>query len=290
MVRTVLRGSVALLVALGGTLGFAGDPVNPREQLEAFNERIAAELEARNPDAATMFARADECRDDGQLETAAFLYARVREMEPEFVHASRRLCLSLLALERRDEAVDICRDAVALEESSENLAALALTLARSTRTVAATPGQLDEAEQLAERASTDYPDDFFSQTVLCEVAMIRFNLDHLRICTDHLERIAPNEVVTAYFGTILAIGEERQVEALESLARARELGMPEETYDYLSSAIGRVTAEKAGLKKRGRGPSASQVGAVVVLHLAVIALLWGGLRRRAVRRASTNEG
>ena len=30
MVRTVLRGSVALLIALGGTLGFAGDPVIDR--------------------------------------------------------------------------------------------------------------------------------------------------------------------------------------------------------------------------------------------------------------------
>jgi tetratricopeptide (TPR) repeat protein len=287
MERTVLRGSVALLLALCGALAFSAEPESPRDRLEAFNERIAAELKARNPDAAQMFSRADDARDDGQLETAVFLYARVREMEPGFAHASRRLCLSLLALERRDEAVEICRDAVALEESPENLSALALSLARSTRTVAATPGQLDEAERLAERASTDQPDDFFSQTVLCEVAMIRFNLDHLRICTNPLARIAPDEVVTAYLGTILAIGEERQVEALEYLARARDLGMPEETYDYLSSAIGRVNAEKAGLKKRGRGPSAAQVGAVVVLHFAVIALVWGGLRRRALRRESS---
>ena len=282
------RGIGVLIVACGA-LALPTSRANPQERLETFNARIVAELEARNPDAAEMFSRADEARDSGSLGTAAYLYARVRELEPGFSHASRRLCLSVLAMDRRDEALEYCRDAAALEESTENLAALALVLARSTPRVEPTPDELVEAENLAIRASTHAPDDFFSQTVLCEVAMIRFDLEQLQVCTTRLEQIAPNEVVTPYFATILAIGEERRDDARESLDRAWELGLPDDTYAYLSNAIGEDVVETVD-PAPGRGgwpPTSVQVAAIVILHLAVVYLLWIGLRGRRVVVSST---
>ncbi|MDX1387875.1 MAG: hypothetical protein R3344_01715 [Acidobacteriota bacterium] len=275
-------GGIGVLIVAYAAFAVQADPTGPQEQLEAFNQRIIAELEADNPHAAELFVRADEARDAGLLETAAYLYARVRELQPDFVHASRRLCLSLLAMDQRVEALGYCREASVAEESAENLAALALVLARSTPQIEPTPDELDEAERLSVRASAAGPDDFFSQTVLCEVAMIRFNLGNLRTCTARLERIAPDEVVTPYFATILAIGEERRDDALASLQRAWELGLPDDTYAYLSGAIGEESESASPYRGGGWPPTAMQVAAILFLHLAVVYLVWTGLRGRRV--------
>ena len=73
--------------------------------------------------------------------------------------------------------------------------------------------------------------------------------------------------------------EQRHADALESLDRARDLGLPDDTYVYLSNAIGKTAEEAGGLKPARRWPSSAQVVALVVLHLLVVVVVWGGVRR-----------
>src|SRR5216684_4306345 len=61
-------------------------------------------------------------RGDQAAETRG--YERVRQLVPRFSPAVRRLCGLRARAGRKDEAVALCREALALEESADNLAAL----------------------------------------------------------------------------------------------------------------------------------------------------------------------
>src|SRR5207245_2491184 len=72
--------------------------------------------------------QANEDRTRENHATARDLYRQVYEKVPAFVHALRRQCQEELALGHRETAITLCRKAAGQQESSENLAALAMAI------------------------------------------------------------------------------------------------------------------------------------------------------------------
>src|SRR5882724_1216234 len=108
---------------LAASLGLAGQAqAKPQDE---FNQRIDAELRAKDPALAEVFTRANEAREHDEHAKAEQLYAEVFEKDPSFLHAERRRCGEVLQLGRRDEALKLCRDAVDKAPSAPNLSALA---------------------------------------------------------------------------------------------------------------------------------------------------------------------
>src|SRR6185436_18911300 len=101
-----------------------------------FNQRIEAELRAKDPALAEVFEKA-----------------------PTFLHAERRRCGELLQLGRRDEALKLCRDAVDKDPSAPNLSALASALVSKNAGEKPWESETDEAKQLLERAQALDPND-----------------------------------------------------------------------------------------------------------------------------------
>jgi len=108
---------------LAASLGLAGQAqAKPHDD---FNQRIDAELRAKDPALAEVFTRANEARVNDEHAKAEQLYAEVFEKDPWFLHAERRRCGELLEFGRRDEALKLCRGAVDKDPSAPNLGALA---------------------------------------------------------------------------------------------------------------------------------------------------------------------
>src|SRR5262245_55035792 len=95
---------------------------------KAFEARVVDELRAVAPDAVPLFEQATTAADAEDSWTAARLYGEVATRAPSFSHAKRRQCSALLALDRRDEALPLCRAALAQDDSPENEAAMAAAL------------------------------------------------------------------------------------------------------------------------------------------------------------------
>src|SRR5512143_4274001 len=117
----VMGGCVGRLVFAVALLSSGTGPyLRAAEALEAYTTRITAELQAKNPAAADLFARANAARDREEWAEAERLYREVRRLEPGFVHATHRLCGVVLNQGRRAEAIGLCREALAAADAPEN--------------------------------------------------------------------------------------------------------------------------------------------------------------------------
>ena len=118
----------ALAVAVAVWMAIFTAAAETQEDRDAYEKRITAELEKLNPKALPVFLEANQVRKTGDFKKAAELYGKVRKMAPGYVHAIRRQCQAELELGRRDQAVELCRAAVAKDESWENLTSLSMAL------------------------------------------------------------------------------------------------------------------------------------------------------------------
>jgi len=85
--------------------GLGAAPKPARDQ--AFEQKIDAELRARDPEAADLFAEATAAADRGDADGAADRFERVRAAAPWFVHATRRLCGVEVKRGHRDRAISL---------------------------------------------------------------------------------------------------------------------------------------------------------------------------------------
>jgi hypothetical protein len=192
------------------------------EPAGAFDVKIMAELEAESPEAAGVFRRANEARDHNDLEGAATLYREVRRLAPSFFHATRRLCGIERELGHREAAIALCREALAAAETPQNLSTLGAVLVSGEPSSA----ELDEAGHDVRRAMGLAPDDMAVHAMACEVALHRKDVALLKLCSTRLDQIAPTNEGTLFFGSIVALNEERFGDARDALDRARDGGLP----------------------------------------------------------------
>src|SRR5262249_4266723 len=164
-----------------------------RRQEDAFDERILAELRASAPQAVPIFDQANEARDRDDHRTAADLYAKVFEQVPAFVHALRRRSYQELLDGHRDLAIQLARQAAALDPSAANLSTLADILMTGSTVAPSTGAELDEALQLARRASSLEPDDVDVNMTLCLAVAGRNEQATFQRCLGRLMRSASEE-------------------------------------------------------------------------------------------------
>jgi Zn-dependent protease with chaperone function len=248
----------------------------------AYDQKITEELRAKVPAAVEVWEKANEARNNSDFAGCAKLYADVHAAAPTFWHAVRRQCGCQLRAGNRDLAEELCEQAAQKDASAENLSLLAMVLAESKQ-----PDKLARALSLAARAAAMSPDDDAILDQVCNVAMVGRDVRLLRTCSEALDRIAPDELPTAIFGTMLARVENRYGDARERLEKARMLGLPEDMYRDVSARIDEeepVTQKYLGV---GLWAGAFWVGLMIVL--LVVGLILSSVALRASRRVPTEK-
>jgi Zn-dependent protease with chaperone function len=224
-----------LFVVALATLGVRPE-AEAAQTVAEYTLRITAELRARNPEAAAVFARANAARDRHDSIEAEQLYREVLRLEPGYVHATRRLCGVLLEQHRRGAALALCREALAAADIPENHEQLLWALVKTDPKVPPTAAELREARGHA-NLLLKVPDP--NGTILvpaCTAAIALKDLAMLRRCVRRMEEVAPAEVATHYFGWVVAMSDGNFDAAGKALERARSLGLPEGQYASLRAA------------------------------------------------------
>jgi Zn-dependent protease with chaperone function len=231
------RLGVAVAAAAAFTLLATGARASLKQQSEDFDRKITAELAARDPDGADLFAKARQASDRNDLDGAATLYAQVRERDPWFLHATRRLCGIESMRKNRDRAVALCREAVGADASATNETALAMALLRSEGKPP--PEDVREAYGRAQNAVRKDPDDAYAQLVLCQSAFAARELQAIDTCAARLEALDPDTMSTHYFAAIRHASHDRLDEAQADLDRAHTLGLSDDVYRLLADSFER---------------------------------------------------
>lgn len=208
-----------------------------KAEREALDARITAELRARDPEALALFEQANAAGDRGDSSTARDLYARLVERLPEFTVGLRRQGWQELNLDHRASAILLIRQAVALEPSSDNLAALAACLATGDKAAAPPAAEVEEASRLAHRAVELAPELLFARNALAQTAIAAQDYAQVRRIGDDLVRMAPQEP-SGYFFRALSSATTGDLSAAEaSLEKAHVLGWPEAEYQSFREAL-----------------------------------------------------
>jgi Zn-dependent protease with chaperone function len=251
-----------------------------KARLDAFDQRVASELEALDPKAAATFAEANAARDRGELDVAASKFEDVHRAVPKFSHALRRLCGVELRLGRHDAAITHCRGALEIEPTSENLSALALALLWAPPGENAPLADVSEAQQHASHALALDPDDDFAAAALGQAALATNDLAALRRASERLVALAPDEPTGHFFAALADASDQRWSDAEHEVEVARSLGLPAEEADRLHAAI----RSSEPLHLRAIGPASYLLGG----WLAALALLFlaGVVLSRATLRAA----
>jgi Zn-dependent protease with chaperone function len=257
---SALAGSAILAAALASAA-----PTRPHE---AFDSRIAAELQRKSPQAAALWAEANAAREADDHSRAATLYRQVLLLAPDFVHARRRLAGEELALGHRKKALALAREAMAADPSVENMTALASVLAREVGREKPTEAEKKEAYRLAVRAAERAPDDFYAQVVLAQQAMENGDQARFRSAADRLLEIAPEEMATHYLAFMRALLEERWSDAQASLERAHERGLPDPEFQKMQALLEQRRPASAGPLSRLAWAGGAWLGALLLLLVA----------------------
>src|ERR1019366_4336539 len=110
-----MRGSAAAvaaaIVALAAQAAIAAPYSFPRN--DEFDRKVQAELEARDPEGAAIFAKATAARDAHDEQAAGELLEQVHARDPWFLHATRRLCGVESRRGHHERAIALCREAYA---------------------------------------------------------------------------------------------------------------------------------------------------------------------------------
>ena len=200
----------------------------------AYDREFAEELRLLDASAVPLFEQANQARDKSDHRAAERLYDELFQRVPNFFHAERRRCRELLELDRRDEALTLCRDAAEHAPISANLAALAAVLQRKSGNHSPSSAELDEAIALLDRAEQLDPNDETVALLQCELAVMRRNLPELQRCLPRVEKYAPDEPATAWFAWVAAISNNDLSAAEAQIERARKNHAPADMIDEMT--------------------------------------------------------
>ena len=219
------RSAFHVMLVGGLVLAWAGSPgAAPGSSYEAVDAKARTELEGLAPAALPAWDAANDARDEGRFSDAEAGYRAVADAAPKFDHAHRRLCSSLSALRRADEAIIECRTAMSLRASPENEAALAAALVDAP---SPTPAALSEAHGLVLHAQKARPDDVPITAIAARVAMARGDGASFDENVATLHRIAPDGEECVFFSILQDLNHEDVDAARAELAAHRKLFRPE---------------------------------------------------------------
>ena len=157
---------------------------------------------------------------------------RVRELEPDFLHATRRLCGVVLQQDRRQDALSLCREVYDREASRENRSALVVALAaRDESGKQPTEAELEEALEHASILLDDPDVDEWAVVSACQAAAASSNTATLSRCYGRLQDVSPDHDLTHYVGWLLPMLLYSGARS-ESAARFRERRQSELMYRF----------------------------------------------------------
>ena len=221
----VLSGWVVGLIVWGWGVGLAAAAGEPASQQD-YDRKYGDELRVLDGSAVPLFEQANRARNTDDHATAERLYGEVFQRVPSFFHAERRRCHELLELERREEALALCRDAAERAPIAPNLEALAATLLHKQQGQSARSADLEEASTLLERAEELDPSDVTTAMLKCQLAIARDSNADLQRCLERVEALAPNEPSTAWLAWVAAMSRGDFDAAETQISRARKNHAP----------------------------------------------------------------
>jgi hypothetical protein len=190
------------------------------------------------PEVATRVEAAEAAWKAGHLAEAEQGFIAVTDAAPNWDRGWRRRCGVVLADARPQEAVSLCRKAVALQPSAENRAALAIALLRPAEDEEpAGRVELVEAGSLLQGVVQERPDFAEAWPPLCDWSIAASELGVLERCVGHLTATRPTEAGTLYFGAVLALQQQDVAGARKRLVAARTAGLADGLYKPLAAAI-----------------------------------------------------
>lgn len=249
-----------VLILLCASLGlFAGTPPDAGRDL-AKEAKIEAALEKLDPSQVQAFREGRIAMDKGDNAEAERRFAQVAKQVPTFDPALRRLG-SLMAQDgRREEGLVLCRKAVALNRSMENLSTLASALALPPKGEA-TPKEKEEALRLlleCRRIPPGHEPDVLLLTGQLSLQLRR--IDTFKEATADLRRFHPDLMPTHYFAAISEAIDEHWLKADREIRIAQRMGLPQAVVqEFLDSGVG-----------------SRATGWRVVLYTLVAVGLWAG--------------
>jgi len=282
--RHLPRPSGILVLVLIGALA----PAVLAGELEDFTQRITEELRSIDEEAAAAFEQANAARDREDLAEAERLYGEVRSRQPQFFHATRRLCNVLARQGRRAESLSLCREALGAAATTENRVGLLEALTTLEEGKQLTSPERAEALRLAGYLEKTEGIDPKLLPVLCQTSIAVQDLDMLRRCVRRLERETPDDLSTHYFAWVLGMSEGDFATVERALERARAAGLPEDVYQSMLAQVQEARPITPKLLRIGAWIGA--VWLVGLLALFVVGSLLSSAALRAARQPPVRSG
>ncbi len=278
----LIRTGCAVLIVLTAPLANAASSFDAE-----FEARLAADLETRDGTAVEAFEAGNTAREEGSWATAAKHYRDALAVDPEFVHAERRLCGALTNLEQHEEARRTCRSALDRAETPENQVALMVALAADPE-LGRSYGS--EIAALAERAM-DGPagGDPLILPGICQATFVAGRIDLLERCHGTLAPLANDRPETHLIGWMLAMSKEELGDAEDAIDAAEAAGLDPATVAELRTMTADATPWWRSVVRWFAIGAGTWLGAFLVLVLVGIVLSRATLRS-AERLPTTRTG
>lgn len=171
------------------------------------------------PELRARFEAAESAWEAGDLSAAEKAFQEVTVGAPTFDRAWRRQCGVLLQEGRVDDAVALCRKAVALVPGIENRTGLAIALLQ-------TDDGLNESGKLLEAAVKENPEYLPGWQGLCTWALDSGKGEPLTRCVTVLETKAPETAGTLFYRSLLLADQGKLDAAVSTLDWAEQKGLP----------------------------------------------------------------
>lgn len=244
------------------------------EPLQATHPELVQEFEAATA--------AMDSMDADRMQAAVSGFRSITEAAPDFSPAHRRLCASLTALERFEEAASACTQAMSLETSYENqLTQVDLWRRRNA------PGDVERVKQWAEGALRDQPvgSENWKEVkgMQCQV-LYRSNAAMGRACGEEFLAVSPEDPFANYLSVDAATSRDEWSEAFERLEKARPM-LPDEEYQRIHALL----SENEPMYHRWGLPWLKAVGAWFLVFgvLVVLGLALSSATLALARKLST---
>ncbi len=199
------------------------------------------QLKVIAPDSVETFKAGTTAMDADKYDEAIKLYQSVYKKAPNFDPVMRRLGYCLIAAGKMEEGLAMLDKAIATNRNTDNLAALARSLAYPSEDKQGTPQEKARALALMKEAMamphTDEGDGYY-QIVLGQLALDNDDLTTFRSATNQLASLQPNLAATHYYLAILAANDENWLVAEREIKTAESLGLPHEAVQrFLDSGV-----------------------------------------------------
>jgi Zn-dependent protease with chaperone function len=196
---------------------------------------IELQLDSVAPSMTAIFHAGTIALDNGNLTSADSLYSIVYSKSPTFDPAIRRLGSIRAQMGKVQEGIDLCEKAVAINRCTYNLLSLATCLMMAGGDVSnlvKAQSVVNEAEKLSDQDEYDF------SALRAQIAIQLKDKAQLSVATTKLLEKYPDEMGTHYFAAVLAVLDEKWINAKKEIIKAQELGLDEETVQgFLDSGV-----------------------------------------------------